>query len=72
MALLPPRDLRAELSKHFRGTPGERFALSLRLGEEAIDLFLATQPAGMTRTAARAPLQRKKNRGRRPSLSAGT
>lgn len=67
MARLPQRDLATEVAKHFRGTPGERIATAIRLGREALDLFLATQPVGMTRQAARRILQRNKNRGRQPS-----
>ena len=38
-----------------------------RLGEEALTLFLAMQPAGMSREEAREILRRNKHRGRRPS-----
>jgi len=49
MAQFPPRDLRAEAAKHFRGTPDERIRMALRLGQEAIDLFAGTLPAGTPR-----------------------
>ena len=67
MARLPRRDLVSEVAKHFGGTPGERVTAALRLGREALDLFLATQPAGVSRQVARRILQRNKNRGRQPS-----
>jgi hypothetical protein len=70
VARLPKRDLTAEVAKHFRGTSAERMVTALRLGREALDLFLATQPVGMTRQAARRILQRNKNRGRQPSAIA--
>ena len=38
MAKLPRRDLRAELAKHFWGTPTARVRAALRLGDEALDL----------------------------------
>ena len=65
MASIPPRDLAAEVAKHFHGSPRERLLTSLRLGEEALTLFLATQPPGASRREARFLLQRNKNRGRR-------
>lgn len=68
MAGLPTRDLAAEAAKHFRGTPGERMEAAMRLGREALDLFLATQPPGTSRQVARLILQRNKHRGRRPSV----
>lgn len=64
---LPKRDLAAEVAKHFKGTPEERVADALRAGEEALQLFLATLPAGTPRTAALDILRRNKHRGRRPS-----
>jgi len=51
-------------------TPIRRMELALRLGENAIDAYLASQPAGVTREQARSILQRNKNRGRRPSAAA--
>ncbi len=67
MATIPPRDLAAEVAKHFHGSPRERLLTSLRLGEEALTHFLATQPPGTSRREARFLLQRNKNRGRRLS-----
>jgi hypothetical protein len=61
------RDLANEAAKHFQGTPGERIAQALRLGEEALELFLAMQPDDMSRAEAREILRRNKHRGRRPS-----
>jgi len=72
MARLPPRDLQAEIEKHFHGTPAERIETALRLGREALALFLATMPAGTSQEQARFIMQRNKNRGRRPSGVAGT
>lgn len=62
-----PRDLAAEAEKHFKGTAGERVALALRLGEDAVDLYLAGAPAGTTRAEARRALARAKHAGRRRS-----
>lgn len=70
MARLPRRDLASEASKHFHGTAEERMLAARRLGEEALDLYLASQPPGVTREQARRLLQRNKNRGRRPSTVA--
>jgi hypothetical protein len=67
MSFLPDRDLASEAAAHFQGTPAERFELALRLGREAVRLFLATQPAGTSEAAARDVLRRRKNTGRRPS-----
>ncbi len=67
MAKLGARDLSAEIGKHFAGTPLQRLRAALRLGEEAVDLFLATLPAGTTRRQARAIMQRNRHRGRRRS-----
>ncbi len=64
---LPKRDLAVEVAKHFKGTPQERVADALRAGEEALQLFLATLPAGTPREAALDILRRNKHRGRRPS-----
>jgi hypothetical protein len=65
MARLPPRDLQAEVSKHFKGTPAERVRTARRLGEQMLEAFLATLPGRSTRAEARAILRRNKNRGRR-------
>ncbi len=65
--MLPPRDLAFERSKHFRGTPEERFLLALRLGREALDLYMAALPAGTSLAEARDRLRRNKHRGRRRS-----
>jgi hypothetical protein len=67
MAQLPKRDLSAEAAKHFRGTPCERMETALRLGREALALFLGTRPPATSRQAAREILQHNKHRGRRPS-----
>jgi hypothetical protein len=64
---LPPRDLRAEISRQFRGTPEKRILQAWRLGREALDLFLATLPPGTSRAEARRLMQRNTHRGRRPS-----
>jgi hypothetical protein len=48
MAMFPPRDLAFEQSKHFQGTQEERFPLALRLGREALDLYLAALPPGIS------------------------
>ena len=67
MARLPRRDLSEELDKHFAGTAQGRVQTALRLGEQALDLFLATLPAGTTRQRARAMLQRNRHPGRQRS-----
>jgi hypothetical protein len=67
MTELPERCLSTEVAKHFRGTPGSRIEAALRLGRNVLDLFLATQPPGTSRHAARLILQRNTHRGRRPS-----
>jgi len=72
MTLLPPRDLREEVAKHFQGTSADRVDACLRLGEELLDLYLATQPPGLDRAAARRALQRNSHRGRRPSALLGS
>ncbi len=69
MAQLPPRDLQAEVQRHFWGTPEQRVLASLRLGEQMLDVFLATQPPGMSREQARRLLQRNHNRGRQHSAA---
>ena len=66
MSVLPDRDLDSEAAKHFKGTPSERFELALRLGREALELFLAAHPK-MSRAAALEALRRQKHAGRRPS-----
>jgi hypothetical protein len=71
MALLPPRDLQAEINKHFRGTAEERILVALRLGNEAVELFRACSP-DIPADQVRVTLQRNKHRGRRPSAVAGT
>ena len=67
MAQLPRRDLNDEVAKHFHGTPEQRILESIRLGRQALDIFLATLPPGTTLAQARALAQRNKHRGRRPS-----
>lgn len=64
---LPPRDLQAEVARHFHGTPESRILLAWRLGREALDLFHATLPPGTSRAEARRIMQRNTRRGRRPS-----
>ena len=67
MATFPPRDLHAEVAKHFHGSPEQRILTALRLGEEALTLFLASLPPGTQREQARRIMQRNKSRGRRAS-----
>ena len=67
MAEFPERDLSTEVAKQFRGTPAERIEVALRLGRDVLDLYLATQPPGISRQLARQILQRDKHSGRRPS-----
>jgi hypothetical protein len=69
MTQLPPRDLRAEVQRHFGGTPEERVLVALQLGEQVLDMFLATQPPGCSREHARRLLQRNRNHGRHRSLA---
>jgi len=69
MAHLPARNLHAEVQRHFRGTPAQRILEALRLGEQVLDFFLATQPPGLSREHARRLLQRNRNRGRRRSAA---
>lgn len=71
MASFAKRDLASEAAKHFRGTAEERILEARRLGEEVLDLFLASQPPGTTRADARRTLQRNTHRGRRPSAVTG-
>ena len=52
---------------YLTGTPEERVLAVLRLGDEILELFLATLPAGTTRAAARRLMQLNSHRGRRPS-----
>ena len=66
MTRLPKRDLEAEAAKHFKGTPGERLELALRLGRAAMVLFLANHP-GVSEATARRILSRQKHAGRRRS-----
>jgi hypothetical protein len=67
MAVFPPRDIKEEAAKHFQGTAEERVLLALRLGDQCLELFLATLPPVTSRTEARDILRRNKSRGRRPS-----
>lgn len=67
MTNLPKRDLASEAAKHFRGSAEDRILEARRLGEEILDVFLASQPPGTTRAQARHTLQRNTHRGRRPS-----
>lgn len=71
MARLAARGLSEEVGKHFAGTPSARVETALRLGEQALDLFLAASPRGMTRRRARAIMQRNRHPGRRRSAVAG-
>ena len=67
MARLARRDLSEEVRKHFAGTAQARVRTALRLGEQALDLFLGTLPPGTTRQRARVLLQRNRHPGRQPS-----
>jgi hypothetical protein len=67
MAMFPPRDLEAEVRKYFSGTAEEPILTALRLGQEALDLFLATLPPGTSRERARSLMQRNTHPGHRPS-----
>ena len=67
MSVLPTRNIDSEAAKHFLGTPAERLEQALRLGRDAVRLFLATQPSGTSEVEAREILRRRKNAGRRPS-----
>ena len=67
MNIFPRRDLDQEASKHFQGTPQERLLLALRLGREALKLFMATLRPGTSEDEAQNMLRRLKHRGRRPS-----
>ncbi len=69
MARLPARTLDAEVARHFRGTAEERILLALRLGQEGLDIFLASLPPGTTRGAAADIARRNKQRGRRRSAA---
>ena len=69
MAQLPPRDLHAEVQRHFWGTPEQRILAALQLGEQMLDLFLATQLPGVSREQARRLLQRNHTRGRQRSAA---
>jgi len=64
---LPPRDLDAEIAKHFKGTPQSRVPEALRLGQEMLDAFLRNLPPVTSRLTALEILSRNKNRGRTPS-----
>jgi hypothetical protein len=66
MGVLPDRNLQSEAAKHFKGTPAERLESALRLGREALVLYLAAHPE-MTESEARKVLRRNKHAGRRPS-----
>jgi hypothetical protein len=46
-------------------TPGERMRLAARLGEEALQFFMATN--GLTREEAIARIRRQRRAGRTPS-----
>jgi hypothetical protein len=65
------RDLRAELGKFFWGSPEARVEAVLWLGEQALDLYLASLPPGTSRCEARARMQRAAQYGRRRSLRTG-
>jgi hypothetical protein len=67
MSAFPTRDLAFERSRHFRDTAEERFFLALRLGREALELYLAGLPPNTSTAEARDRLRRNKHRGRRPS-----
>jgi hypothetical protein len=67
MGVLPPRSIETEAAKHFQGTAAETLEQALRLGREALCLFLASQPAGTSEAQAPEILRRRKQMGRRPS-----
>jgi len=67
MATFPPRNLAAEVAKHFHGTPEQRILQALRLGRESVTLYLATLPPTTTWSEAAERLRRNRYRGRRPS-----
>jgi hypothetical protein len=69
---LPPRELQAEVARHFHGTPEARILLAWRLGREALDLFQASLPAGTSRAEARRLMQRNTHRGRHRSRAFDT
>ena len=71
MGVFPRRDLRAEAHKHFHGNAEQRILTALRLGQEALDLYLTRLPAGTTRAEARRAMQRNTHRGRVPSAVTG-
>ncbi len=64
---LPRRSIDDLVAKHFQGTPEQRVVQAWRLGREALEIFLATQPPGTTREEALRILRRNTHRGRRPS-----
>ncbi|MEO8600985.1 MAG: hypothetical protein ABI629_00265 [bacterium] len=67
MAKLPRRTLVVEAATHAWGTAAQRMEAVRRLGEQALDLYLSTQPRGTSRAAARQAMQRNARRGRRHS-----
>jgi hypothetical protein len=59
-------DLRDEqIREMLKLTPGERMRLAARLGEEALQFFMATN--GLTREEAIARIRRQRRAGRTPS-----
>lgn len=59
-------DLRDEqIREMLKLTPGERMRLAARLGDEALDFFMATN--GLTREEAIARIRRQRRAGRTPS-----
>jgi hypothetical protein len=70
MASTRRRDLQVERAKFFSGDPAERVETVLWLGEQALDLYLASLPRGTSRCEARARMQRHARFGRRRSAQA--
>lgn len=60
------RDLDAEMAKFFKGTPDERVARALRLGQRGVDVFLASLAPGTSRSVAAEMLNVRKRSARRP------
>ena len=65
------RDLDAEVAEFFKGTPDERVARALRLGQRGGDVFLASLPPGTPRSVAAEILNARKRSARRRYATAG-
>lgn len=61
------RDLAAEVSKHFRGTPEERVRQALALGRDLFEMYLGTLPPGTSRAEAARRMSVRTHAGRRAS-----